>query len=153
MAPDRDPRILPATVEDLEAICEVARASFPSPWPREAFATEVGRSDVALDVFRPAPEVPVCAFIHYALVADEIQLHNIAVRPEHRGRGHALALMRDLVRRAHHEQFAFVTLEVRRGNARAMALYQGMGFAPVGVRQRYYADNQEDAIIMLLEKP
>lgn len=153
MAPDRDPRILPATVDDLEAICDVARASFPSPWPREAFATEVGRTDVALDVFRADQHAPVCAFIHYALVADEIQLHNIAVRPEQRGRGHALALMRDLVSLAHRERFAFVTLEVRRSNGRAIALYQGMGFAPVGVRQRYYADNQEDAIIMLLEKP
>jgi len=152
-AADRDPRILPATDADLDAISHIAQQSFPAPWPREAFATELGRPDIALHVLRPDPASPPCAFIHYALVVDEIQLHNIAVLPEHRGHGYALALMRDLVSFAHRDHFAFISLEVRRGNTRAIALYQGMGFAPVGVRQRYYADNKEDAIMMMLEKP
>lgn len=153
MPPDRDPRIRPATADDLDAICRIAQASFPAPWPRDAFASEVGRPGAALDVLCPTPSAPPCAFIHYELVQDEIQLHNIAVLPEQRGKGYALALMRDLVSLAHREKYIFISLEVRRGNTRAIALYQGMGFAPVGVRQRYYADNQEDAIMMMLEKP
>lgn len=153
MEPDRDPRISAATSDDLDAICRIAEASFAAPWTREAFATEIGRPGVGLDVLRPQGEVDPCAFIHYWLVYDEIQLHNIAVLPMRRGKGYALALMRDLVAVARRERAVFVSLEVRRGNARAIALYQGLGFAPVGVRQRYYSDNQEDAIMMMLEKP
>lgn len=150
---ERDPRIAAATPEDVDAVSRIANASFPAPWSHAAFASEVGRPGVLLDVLRPKPEQPLCGFIHYWLVYDEVQLHNIAVEPTHRGHGYALALMLDLVAFAKREQAVFISLEVRRSNARAIALYQGVGFAPVGVRQRYYSDNQEDAIMMLLEKP
>lgn len=150
---ERDARIQPATMADLDAITQIAEASFPVPWTRAAFESEIGRSGVMLDVLRPSAESAPCAFIHYWLVYDELQLHNIAVDPTQRGKGYALALMRDLVRVARLEQAVFVSLEVRRSNARAIALYQGMGFSPVGVRPRYYSDNQEDALMMLLQKP
>lgn len=153
MTQTRDPRIQPAIAADLDAICRIAEASFPTPWTRDAFLSEIGRPGVALDVLRPSIGADPCAFIHYWLVYDEIQLHNIAVLPAHRGKGYALALMRDLIAVAQREHVVFASLEVRRGNTRAIALYQGMGFAPVGVRPRYYSDNQEDAIMMLLEKP
>ena len=43
------------------------------------------------------------------------------------------------------------TLEVRTGNAAAIALYRGFGFAPVSMRPKYYVDNSEDALVMMLE--
>ena len=39
------------------------------------------------------------------------------------------------------------TLEVRSTSAGAQELYRRFGFAPAGVRKRYY-DNVEDAIVM-----
>jgi [ribosomal protein S18]-alanine N-acetyltransferase len=44
-----------------------------------------------------------------------------------------------------------VTLEVRRSNEGAQRLYRRFAFRAVGVRPNYYADDQEDAIVMLLE--
>ena len=41
-----------------------------------------------------------------------------------------------------------MTLEVRRSNHGAIALYESFGFKAAGVRPRYYADNGEDALIM-----
>jgi ribosomal-protein-alanine N-acetyltransferase len=41
-----------------------------------------------------------------------------------------------------------VTLEVRRGNDAAQALYQKDGFDVVGERRRYYRDTGEDALLM-----
>jgi ribosomal-protein-alanine N-acetyltransferase len=41
-----------------------------------------------------------------------------------------------------------VTLEVRRGNDAAQALYQKYGFDVVGERRRYYRDTGEDALLM-----
>ena len=40
------------------------------------------------------------------------------------------------------------TLEVRASNDDAQALYEKYGFARVGLRKRYYTDNNEDAVIM-----
>jgi ribosomal-protein-alanine N-acetyltransferase len=39
-------------------------------------------------------------------------------------------------------------LEVRRGNAPAIALYRSRGYREVGVRPRYYAEDGEDALVM-----
>ena len=41
-----------------------------------------------------------------------------------------------------------MTLEVRPSNTPALRLYKGLGFAAIGVRKKYYQDNDEDAILM-----
>jgi ribosomal-protein-alanine N-acetyltransferase len=41
-----------------------------------------------------------------------------------------------------------LTLEVRVTNTGAQALYHQFGFAPAGIRKNYYAEVNEDAIIM-----
>ena len=41
-----------------------------------------------------------------------------------------------------------VTLEYRVSSRAARALYDKYGFNQVGVRARYYSDNQEDAVLM-----
>jgi hypothetical protein len=43
---------------------------------------------------------------------------------------------------------ANATLEVRKSNHAARALYRKYGFNDIGIRRRYYADNREDAVIM-----
>jgi ribosomal-protein-alanine N-acetyltransferase len=40
------------------------------------------------------------------------------------------------------------TLEVRRSNPAAIALYERHGFRAAGLRRRYYQDNGEDAVVM-----
>jgi ribosomal-protein-alanine N-acetyltransferase len=71
---------------------------------------------------------------------------NVAVDPDRRRRGIATALITALLERIGDD--AQVTLEVRRSNAGALALYERFGFRSAGVRPRYYADNGEDAVIM-----
>ncbi|MCZ7673417.1 MAG: hypothetical protein M5U34_43025 [Chloroflexi bacterium] len=44
-----------------------------------------------------------------------------------------------------------MTLEVRRSNTTAQALYQKYWFNVVGERRGYYKDTQEDAILMTVE--
>jgi len=46
-----------------------------------------------------------------------------------------------------------MTLEVRRSNAAAQRLYRRFAFRAVGVRPNYYAEDNEDAVVMLLELP
>ena len=76
---------------------------------------------------------------------------NIAVDPDRRRRGIATALIQALLEKVGRD--APVTLEVRRSNTGAIALYERFGFRSAGVRRRYYADNGEDAVIMWRSQP
>ncbi len=71
---------------------------------------------------------------------------NVAVDPDRRRRGIATALISHLIE--HVGSDAQLTLEVRRSNLGALALYERFGFRSAGVRRRYYADNGEDGVIM-----
>jgi len=46
----------------------------------------------------------------------------------------------------------YLTLEVRASNTPAIALYQSLGFIKVGIRKKYYEDNQEDALLMVCDQ-
>jgi ribosomal-protein-alanine N-acetyltransferase len=72
---------------------------------------------------------------------------NVAVDPDRRRNGIATALITALLREVS-ERDSQVTLEVRRSNTGAVALYERFGFRSAGVRRRYYQDNGEDAVIM-----
>lgn len=136
---------------DLGAVQRIARICFPVPWTRDEFEKELSRSYSVLRVLRPSRDEPVCAFANYWHVADEIQLMNVATLPESRRRGLASALLCDLIQQARGRDAQIVTLEVRRGNLAARALYKKFAFVEQGIRQRYYSDNGEDAIVMHLE--
>ena len=71
---------------------------------------------------------------------------NVSVDPAQRRIGIASGLITRVVERVGEE--ARLTLEVRRSNAGAIALYERFGFLAGGVRRRYYQDNGEDALIM-----
>ena len=49
------------------------------------------------------------------------------------------------------EKIKYITLEVRVSNQRAIYLYEKFGFKSLGVRKKYYQDNNEDALIMWSE--
>ena len=73
---------------------------------------------------------------------------NVAVAPESRRHGVATALLRRLLDETRDDAQRGYTLEVRVSNVGAIALYEGFGFRPKGVRRGYYTDNREDALIM-----
>ena len=143
----------PATAADLDAIDAIERHSFATPWPRHAFEVELARDIARLTVAR-APDV--IGFCNYWLLSDggpggEVQVMAIASHPDHRRAGVGAALLAEALDhgRAHRAEVA--TLEVRRGNAPAIAMYERAGFRTVHVRARYYQDNGEDALVMLTE--
>ena len=84
------------------------------------------------------------------VVLDEGYIDNVAVDPAYRRQGIADALIDTFVRFGA-AKLAFLTLEVRAGNAPAIALYEKHGFYEVGRRKDYYDDPKEDAILMTRE--
>lgn len=145
-APPLDLR--PMRSEDLDEMMEIERASHPLPWSREVFLEEQHRGWARIDVLCEAPSGPVRGYVNYWIVGDEIHLLNVSVDPSLRRRGLGARLIEHVAGRARESACSFITLEVRRGNRPAIALYRRHGFRPVGLRPRYYSDG-EDAIIML----
>jgi len=141
----------PMEGDDLDAVMEIERLSFRSPWSRQVFLEELGREWAHVDLVREAESAAVVAFANYWLVADELHVLNIATHPQQRRQGHATRLLAHMVETARQRTCRVVTLEVRRSNAVAQRLYRRFAFRAVGVRPNYYAEDQEDAIVMLLE--
>ena len=81
-------------------------------------------------------------------VLDEGYIGNVAVRPAFRRRGLADALLHARERLGREKNLSFLTLEVRAGNAPAIALYEKNGYTRVGRRPGYYDHPKEDAILM-----
>ena len=141
------PVILPMLRADLPAVCALAEACFPVPWRSADFERELGRTFAVIRVLRPQPGHPIAAFLHYWWVGDEVEIMNVATSATQRRQGFARQLLADLVTSIEGRARA-ITLEVRRSNTAAIALYEHVGFARVGVRVGYYSDDGEDAVVM-----
>lgn len=134
-----------AREEDDAAVAALARVCFgDATGPDDVGALRAG-PHTEVFVSRRG-EAPV-GFAVLQVVADEAELHRVAVHPDHRRRGLARRLVEAVLRRAEARGAARLYLEVARGNAPAVALYRGMGFDVDGVRRAYYSDG-DDALLM-----
>ena len=150
-ASQRKYEIVPMKAGDLDDIMEIEKVSFRAPWSRQVFIEELEREWAHVDILRERASKLVLAFVNYWLVRDEVHVLNVATHPEHRRHGHAARLIEHVVAFAHRHRCRYITLEVRRSNQPAIRLYRKYGFRPVGIRPNYYVEDNEDAIVMLLE--
>ncbi|WP_313991097.1 ribosomal protein S18-alanine N-acetyltransferase [uncultured Selenomonas sp.] len=132
--------------EDAEAVARIEAESFPTPWSREDFWREASNDFACYIVV--LDEADIIGFGGCWISFEEAQVTNIALTAVQRGRGLGKALMTRLMCAAAARGAARMTLEVRPSNASARRLYEELGFAPIGVRKKYYQDNDEDAILM-----
>ncbi|HEY4244873.1 MAG TPA: ribosomal protein S18-alanine N-acetyltransferase [Kofleriaceae bacterium] len=139
----------PAGPADIDAIDEIERHSFPIPWPRSTWEEELAKPHARLDVVRDAPDRAVIGFCNYWLLLHELHVLAIAAHPDARRRGIGGVLLARALAAGEAHGVDVATLEVRKGNAPAIALYQRHGFRVVHTRARYYQDNDEDALVML----
>ena len=134
------------TRADLGAVLDIERKSFEQPYSREILSQELKIKAAYLRVATHRKKI--IGYIDFWLVHDEMELISIAVDPEFKRRGVGESLMQEMLRFAHLNGAKAIYLDVRRSNVTAQALYEKFGFVKVGVRRRYYSDNQEDAIMM-----
>jgi [ribosomal protein S18]-alanine N-acetyltransferase len=143
-------RIEAMRLEDLDEVQRIELASFSTPWPSNAYRSELETNRLASYVVARI-DGRVVAYGGMWLMADEAHITTFAVHPGWRrqriGERLLLAFL-DLARDRHARE---ATLEVRLSNVAARRLYEKYGFRPVGLRPRYYSDNNEDALIMTTE--
>lgn len=148
----------------LEAVC------FTLPWSEEQYKTmlraeadklaalpEPAKKEVEALFLLPAPifgmrakDGSIAAYVSLGLhhAASELEIYNIAVRPELRGAGLGHKLLSFALREAVARGFSRAVLEVRPSNSAALALYTRLGFTTCGRRKRYYTGTGEDALVL-----
>ncbi|MBK6405071.1 MAG: ribosomal protein S18-alanine N-acetyltransferase [Holophagales bacterium] len=140
-----------ARLTDMDAVAELERISFPVPWKREFFASEVGQAHRFNRVVR-APGGILAGYVFCAFAGGEIHVNKIAVDPLYRRRGVARLLMKEVLDFSARIEAEEIYLEVRPSNVPARNFYMTLGFREVGRRPQYYADG-EDALVMSLFLP
>lgn len=144
-----EPVIRRMTDADVDAVAAIEAATFPTPWSRDAFASEM--RNVAARYLVAEMDNRVVGFAGAWIILDESHVTNIAVLKAYRGRGIGRMLTAGLMQYLSNLGASYATLEVRRSNQVAQNLYASLGFVTLGVRKRYYEDNREDALIMVCE--
>ncbi len=142
--------IRPMTVADLPDVQLIERASFTTPWPAHAYRQELEANRLAQYLVAILGD-RIVAYGGIWLMVDEAHVTTFAVHPSFRRRRLGERLLLALLDLALDRRAREATLEVRLSNLPARRLYEKYGFRPVGIRPRYYSDNQEDALIMTTE--
>jgi len=146
-------RVEPMRPADLAQVLAIERESFKSPWSKASFEAELGKPYGGLKVIRlkGGDHVgPVLGYICFWLVADELQITNLAVHPEYRRRSIGWQLLLHALQLGHAAGARFALLEVGRFNRAARALYEKLGFMVVHKRPCYYPESREDGLVMEL---
>jgi ribosomal-protein-alanine N-acetyltransferase len=146
------------TEHDLLEVVEIEENSGLSRWGWTAYYAELqGSNRNLMLVARVTNTRPqrgshnLAGYIVARLGADELHINNVAVREGYRRSG----IGRDLLTRILAEgkllgvRTAF--LELRAGNAAALALYKKCGFLVASRRKNYYSEPVEDALVMTIQ--
>jgi N6-L-threonylcarbamoyladenine synthase len=134
---------------DLVEVVSIERASFANPWTSEMLAGELG-GEFGWSTVAVSSSEAVLGFLIGRRYPDMWHLMDLAVAVAARRQGVGRSLVEEFLVAADAAERP-VLLEVRDGNAGAVALYESEGFVTLSVRKRYYADTGEDALVMVRE--
>jgi [ribosomal protein S18]-alanine N-acetyltransferase len=140
------------TMSDVEQVIAIDQISFSLPWPVSSFRYELNEN-LASRCWVAELDGRIAAMLVGWFIVDEIHIATIATHPDFRKQGIGEKLLTHALQSAKAEGAISSFLEVREGNAAAIAMYQKFGYVESGRREGYYKDNGEDAILMTLNLP
>lgn len=132
--------------EHIEAMKAIERRSFPLSWPADSFEKELNENRLS-HYLVALIDGEVCGYVGAWFVLDEVHITTFAVDPDMRGRGIGRRLLGQLLREAVDGGARWAVLEVRESSEAAIGLYESFGFRQVGVRKKYY-ENEENALVL-----
>lgn len=135
--------------EDISSVIEIEKLSYPNPWRDMTFRGEIYNQPVSFPfVIVHKYQKKIIGHIIFWCIKERAQINNIAIHPDFRRMGVAEAVMRKVLDQIKKAGAELVTLEVRPSNVAARSLYEKLGFEVLWVRQNYYSNPREDALIM-----
>ncbi|ACA54828.1 ribosomal protein S18-alanine N-acetyltransferase [Clostridium botulinum] len=144
----KDIIVLPFSLEHIDGVMEIDNLSFSVPWSRNSYETELKNKFAKYIVVLNKETNKVLGFAGMWLIIDECHITNIAVHPNYRRLGIGNILMDEIINIGKEHNIIGITLEVRESNTAAKNLYYKYGFKDSGIRKGYYADNNENALLM-----
>jgi [ribosomal protein S18]-alanine N-acetyltransferase len=135
------------TLGDIDAVFEIEKNNFCTPWSKESIAKEIQQNKLAYYFVATLDNTIVgyCGMWH---IITEGHITNIAVREDMQNTGIGNKLILKLIDFGVQKAMIGITLEVKTTNKRAFNLYKKNGFIIEGIRKNYYAETKEDAIVM-----
>ena len=132
--------------EDLEQVSRLEASCFSMPWSKKSIEEVMGKSDAVYVTARE--EEKVVGYCGAYVILDEADINQVAVEPSCRNKGIGRKMMEVLLQKLKRAGANAVTLEVRRSNEAAIALYESLGFVTEGIRKNFYEKPAEDGLIM-----
>jgi [ribosomal protein S18]-alanine N-acetyltransferase len=131
----------------IRQVLRIEQQVYPRPWSASVFHSELAQVGESRAYLVAEIGHRLVGYGGLWLTPDGAHITNLAVDPGWQRRQIATRLLLGLAHVARSRDARALTLEVRTSNEAAQALYRRFGFAPAGVRRRYY-EGVEDAIVM-----
>ena len=144
-------RIRKAKTSDIKSILRIENQRFPHPWKEKYFTGELDHDISYFYVAEDSDARGIAGYIIFWIIADLLELHKIATAEEYKKKGVGKELFLFMLKTAGQKKVGKIFLEVRRSNADAIKWYESFAFRCVGVREGYYSDPAEDALIYCLD--
>jgi ribosomal-protein-alanine N-acetyltransferase len=144
-------RVRAMASSDIEAVCWMAASLAQAPhWPRSVYESAIDSQGRVrrIALVAEAAGGRLAGYCVASLVPPQAELETIAVVAEHQRKGVARRILSLLFAKLKASMVTEVMLEVRASNLAARALYARAGFVESGRRLRYYADPEEDALLL-----
>ena len=140
--------VIPMSEAHIPQIAQLETICFSEPWSENALRDTL--EDPKAVFFAAVEGDTVLGYAGMHDIIGEGYVDNIAVFPEHRGKGIGEALTGALIDYSRGAALDFLTLEVRAGNTPAVSLYRKLGMLEEGRRKNFYRHPTEDALIMTI---
>ncbi len=138
--------ILKMTKKDVHAVAQLEKECFSSPWSETSLVESLENEN---SVFLCAKtDGKIVGYIGASFVLDEAYISDIAVTKEKRRKGIGEKLLEECEKACRENGCSFLSLEVRKSNEAAKALYEKRGFSVLGERKNFYSEPRENALIM-----
>ena len=133
-------------VEDSAAVAEMEQQIFSDPWSEKSVMETVQQKQSVCFAAEKAGHILGYLLVYHA--ADEAEIARIAVQKEARRQGAAGKLMQALEHYCEEHKMEKLLLDVRESNEAARSFYTKNGFVEDGIRQGFYTNPSEDAVLM-----
>ncbi len=144
-------RIEKMTLASLDEVMVIEALAYGEHhWSRDSFVAEIN-NQISQYNCAISQDGHCAGYMGLWKIIDEAHITNLAIHPQYRRKGAARALLLNGLEECYKDKIKYLTLEVRVSNEAAIKLYESFGFKSLGVRKKYYQNNNEDALIMWSE--
>jgi ribosomal-protein-alanine N-acetyltransferase len=143
-------RIRKAKTNDISALASIEHQQFPNPWKKSYLTDELAHD---ISYFYAAEDIltnQVAGYIIFWIIEDLLELHKIVTAENYKKKGIGKKLFLFMLEIAKQKKVKEIFLEVRKSNTEAIKFYESFHFELAGIREAYYHEPVEDALIYRL---